>query len=469
MNKIRHIIVVLFTTFAFFTSVNAASGSITASTGTKVATVGSTFKVTVKLNCSEALGAWDFGISYDSSNISLVSGDTHVVDSTKDGTSRSKTYTYVFKAIKSGTANIRITGAAMTGFDEMRTFTPSTSGTSVTVKTKAEVEASYSKDNNLKSLSVEGYEISPAFNKDTTEYSVSVPDTVTSIKINASPNDQTARVTNTGDIDISDGVNKIELVVTAQNGSTKTYTLIVNVQDLNPITVTNGGIDYTVVKKADLLTEPVGHTPVTITINGEEVPAFKSELTNFTIVGLKDADGKISLFIYDEETNTYTPYIELKGSSLILFPKELPEVLTGFTKTTLDINEIPCEVLTNDIDQTLIVIYALNIENGEEGYYIYDKNTNGFVTYTKSLFDKFIEENKELKLYFLASISGAGVLLLISIYLASKKAKLKRLLKKFSKIEENKDEIIENDDLTEETVSEEIVIQNRPKKKKKRK
>lgn len=436
MKKIKIILITIIAGMASLTSVNAASGSITASTGTKVATVGSTFKVTVKLNCSEAIGAWDFGISYDSSNISLVSGDTHVVDSTKDGTSKSKTYTYTFKAIKSGTASIRITGAAMTGFDEMKTFTPSTSGTSVTVKTQAEIQASYSKDNNLKSLSVEGYEISPAFDKNTTDYTVSVPDTITSIKVNASVNDKTARVSGAGEIDLSEGINKLELVVTAQNGSTKTYNLTIDVKDLNPISVQVDSSSYTVVKKADLLTEPVGHTPTTITINDIEVPAFKSELTNFTIVGLKDEEGKINLFIYDENTNKYTPYTELKGASVTLYPKSLKETFEGFTKTTLDINGITCEALVSDVDKNLNVIYALNIETGEEGYFIYDKKTNGFVTYTKDIFDKFISENKELKLYFYASSLAVGILLLIAICLAVKRAKLKKIIKKLAKHEE---------------------------------
>ena len=35
--------------------------------------------------------------------------------------------------------------------------------------TQEELEASYSKDNDLKSLSVEGFEISPEFDKDVTE------------------------------------------------------------------------------------------------------------------------------------------------------------------------------------------------------------------------------------------------------------------------------------------------------------
>ena len=42
----------------------------------------------------------------------------------------------------------------------------SASNANIKAMTQAELEATYSKNNNLKSLSVEGYEIDPAFNKD---------------------------------------------------------------------------------------------------------------------------------------------------------------------------------------------------------------------------------------------------------------------------------------------------------------
>lgn len=464
MKKIRQLLIIIFTAVAFISTVNAASGSINASTNTKVAAVGSTFTVTVKVSCSEALGSWQFGVSYDSSNISLVSGNTLVAEY-GNGSTKSKTYTYKFKAIKAGSANIRISSPSMAGWNEMTIFTPSTSGTSVTVKTQADIQASYSKDNNLKNITVEGYEISPAFNKDTTEYTVEVPDTVTSIKVNAQVNDGTAKVSGTGEIDISEGTNKVELVVTAQNGSTKTYTLTIDVKDLNPIAVTVDGLEYTIVKKQELLTEPIGHTPATIKIGEIEVPAFKSELTGFTIVGLKDKDGKISLFIYDEETNKYTPYIELKGGSVTLSPKPLPETLEGFSKTTIDINDISCEVLVSEIDKNLYVIYALNIETGEENYFIYDKKTNGFVTYTKDYFNTLLQQNKEFKLYLIATGSIAGILLLISIMLGAKKSKFKKMLIKLSNKVEPK---IETNDNEEEVEIEEIHTEKQNKRRKRK-
>lgn len=55
--------------------------------------------------------------------------------------------------------------------------------------TQAELEASYSKDNNLKGLTVkvgeESYSIDPVFDKNTLEYKVTVPTGTTSVHVEA--------------------------------------------------------------------------------------------------------------------------------------------------------------------------------------------------------------------------------------------------------------------------------------------
>lgn len=433
MKKLIYLLIAIFG-FCIMTNVYAASGSIVASTGSKTVVVGSTFTVTVKVSCSETIGSWQFGVSYDSANISLQSGDTTVVGY-GDGKTKSQTYTYRFKAIKSGTAGIRIVGANMADWNTVTLFTPSVSSTSVNVKTQAQIEASYSKDNTLKSLSVAGYKLTPEFNKNTTEYSLEVPDDTETIKVSAQVNDANAHVSGTGVVDVSEGSNKINVVVTAQNGSTKTYTINVTVKDLNPINVTIEKESYTVVKKADLLTNPTGFSPTTIKINDLEVPAFKSELANITLVGLKNSEGTIKLYMYDAEKKTYTLYNELKSSSLTLYPLESAEIPEGFTESKITINDI--EYTAYKKDNTTIA-YAMNIETGEKAFYKYDKSSNVFMKYDKDSNDDLTNKLEEFKLYILALAGVATLLLIISIIMGSKNAKLKKLLTKFNEKEEAK-------------------------------
>ncbi len=455
MKKFRKILFTLVVAFACVCSVDAASGTISVTTGTSTAVVGSTFTVNVRVRCSEAIGSWRFSLNYDSSYISLVSGDTTVAGY-GDGAMVYKDYTYRFKAIKSGSAGIRIASAEMIAWNDpnLTMFTPAVANAAVSVKTQAEIQASYSKDNSLRSLAVEGYEITPAFDKNTLEYSVSVPDTAEKINVSALVNDATARVTGTGEIDISEGANKIELVVTAQNGSVKTYTLNVDVRDLNPITAPVDGKDYTVVKKDTLLSEPVGFTKTTIKIGDEEVPAFKNDNAGLTVVGLKDSSGKIGMFLYDENSKTYKKYLELKNSSLTLLAEEIESVPEGFEKTTLDINGEEYEVMKSKYADDFYVIYAMNVETGEKGYYQFDKETHNYIRFNAETYKNMFKENKDFKLYFVAASGVALLFFLLTIIKSARVSKLKKLLRKVAatKLEEKKTEI--QTEVIEESVEE---------------
>ena len=83
--------------------------------------------------------------------------------------------------------------------------------------------------NTLKSLSVSGYDLSPEFNEDTLEYSVSVPPTTTKVTIDATRKDNASKVEGTGEFEVNEGQNKFEIKVTAESGALRTYIVTVNV------------------------------------------------------------------------------------------------------------------------------------------------------------------------------------------------------------------------------------------------
>ena len=95
-----------------------------------------------------------------------------------------------------------------------------------------------------------GYSISPSFSSSVTKYSLDVDNNVERVVIKATKADGNASVSGTGERSLSEGSNVFRIVVTAQNGSTKTYTLIVNVTDPNPIEVVINDKKYTIVKRA---------------------------------------------------------------------------------------------------------------------------------------------------------------------------------------------------------------------------
>ena len=85
-----------------------------------------------------------------------------------------------------------------------------------------------SSDNTLKSLSIDGYSFNETFSPTTTLYTATVPGTVDSINVNAVANDSNATISSgTGSHSLNYGANTIQVRVTAENGTTKDYTITV--------------------------------------------------------------------------------------------------------------------------------------------------------------------------------------------------------------------------------------------------
>lgn len=83
-------------------------------------------------------------------------------------------------------------------------------------------------NNWLSSLSISGYSLTPSFAVNmTTDYSLIVSENIESVTISATPVNSNARVSGTGTINLAPGTNRINIVVTAQSGSTRTYKLTI--------------------------------------------------------------------------------------------------------------------------------------------------------------------------------------------------------------------------------------------------
>ena len=83
-----------------------------------------------------------------------------------------------------------------------------------------------SSNNNLSSLTIEGYEID--FDKNVLEYKITVGSDVTSLNISALVEDYSAWAKIEGNENFQEGENVVTITVYAQDGSTKTYRLLVN-------------------------------------------------------------------------------------------------------------------------------------------------------------------------------------------------------------------------------------------------
>lgn len=82
-------------------------------------------------------------------------------------------------------------------------------------------------NNFLDSITAKGCTLSPTFDRYTDEYSGTVDGDVTSIKISAKRNVDTAKISGTGTIPLKPGENTIPLTVTASSGQKRVYTLTI--------------------------------------------------------------------------------------------------------------------------------------------------------------------------------------------------------------------------------------------------
>ena len=106
--------------------------------------------------------------------------------------------------------------------------TPSTPTTKPSTNTTTKpAETKKSDNSNLSALQITEGVITPEFNKKVKEYSINVPNEITKLSIVATPEHSKATVKITGNEELQVGENNVKIVVTAEDGSTDTYKIIV--------------------------------------------------------------------------------------------------------------------------------------------------------------------------------------------------------------------------------------------------
>ena len=129
----------------------------------------------------------------------------------------------------------------------------------------ASVSAPLSANANLASLSCANAELSPTFSAGTTQYSVTVPYDVTSLRLSAAAEDSGAKVSTSGN-DLSVGANTVTITVTAPSGAVKRYTISV-IRQPDP--------NYTASTDAALSALTASY--------GEISPAFTPDVTDYVL------------------------------------------------------------------------------------------------------------------------------------------------------------------------------------------
>lgn len=445
MKRIKKFFMAMLIGLLFPCIVNAASGSINIASSSTVV-VGNKVTVTVTISSGTKMGSWQMSLNYDKSYLQLTNstardGGTFMIDYAEDPGVLKKTYTFTFKTLKSGTTKLSVDGYRAYVSSDLSALSLSANTKQIRIITQAELEASYSKNNNLSALEVEGFTLTPEFKTDILEYSVVVPENTKEVNIKANVQDKRASVNGIGTQAVNPGANNFSVVVRAQSGAEKTYVINVEVKDENPINVAVNGKNYTVVKIKENLPAASLYTETTININGFEIPAYKNDNTNLVLVGLKDEEGNISLYIYNKDKNEYQEYNEIGFNKITIYPLTSNEEIKGYKKDTITINGVKVDGYYYTKDSDYVIIYGINVETGDKGFYMYDKKMQSLIKYND---EYIIDLNKKIELYSYIIIGFSGVFILmiiIMIALAKKKSGKQKKQKPIEKeIKKNVDE-----------------------------
>lgn len=429
MNKLKKIIFLLL--FMMFVPIVNA-GSFSASSNYTNPTVGSTVTVTVKADNA----AGKFSVS--SSNSGVLSGGgsqwiengsgsfsfkanavgTATVTISADDVSDSSDGSVV-SGTKTITINVKAKSTNNTGGNTSSGNSTSGSNSNKTTKIKSSI-------NYLSSLSVDGVLLNPAFDKNTTEYEITLEAGVDKIVVNGEKESSVSYVNGLGEISVSEGVNFINVVVTAENGAKKTYVIKATVLEEDPIVVNVNNQDMTLVRKVESMPSASDYyISSTVIINDVEIPCYISEITGYTLVALKGNDGNTSLYRYDKDTNTYLDYKELGFNVLrisLLEPDIIPE---DYVVGSVNINEQEVVAYTKDGEYPLV--YGINLENGEKSFYSYDSHEN---TIQRFIIDEKSDDYSEYYPYIILGLLGFIIIqfIIMIIIVVSKNKKQRKML-----------------------------------------
>ncbi len=258
-------------------------------------TVGDKVTVTVTYQSSSDIGSYDFLLNYDASLLQYESGaDSETgngklpfVNYNENSDLKTVKRSVVFKAIATGSAKFSTQTKVLVDNGSFSPMSVTEANKTLTVNPKQAASA----NNNLKSLTVSGGELSPAFSSSQTKYSMEVDYSVKKLTVSAVAEHNKAKVS-ISDTDLALGENTVKITVTAESGAKKTYTLTVTRKQsaFANVTAEIDGNRYQFAHDPDVITPPEGFTATAAAYQDKQVLAYRNADGFFTLVWLIPAE-----------------------------------------------------------------------------------------------------------------------------------------------------------------------------------
>ncbi len=390
-------------------SASAATANAALSTSTTTVKPGDQFTLTVRVSSATKMGSVEGTLDYSSNIVEFVSGSgvngasgklvLSQWDSTGNGVSEFK-FVITFKAKAEGSSSFTFKTTEISDVDF-----GSISNASGTAKISVQEAKPLSSNNYLKSLKLSSGTLSPAFSKSVLNYTVKVPNSTTTMLLTPTVEDSTATTKVTGSSNLAVGNNTRKVTVTAQNGSTRTYTITIVRAAADGGTVSDPpsqppvssepesdviyieGVAMEVVEQLSPSIIPQGFAASVTKLGDKEVMSIINEQENVTMLYLKDPQGNTAFYIYNSTDISYYLYqpITVLGQNYFLMP--MPSTLRapqGFEPTDVTIGEGHYDGWQNSAFSDFYLLYLCN-GKGETALYCYDAQEGTLQRYMGSL------------------------------------------------------------------------------------
>ena len=424
--------VLIATLFSFTTS-----AAISTSVKTSAVSIGD--KVTFTISASSQYQIVDFiGLVQYDPDVLYIQGYNGKISFTETNNKDSSnnyyktfSYSFVFQTKKTGVTNISLladstyfTYQTSNGSSSKEEYLQNNISKTVTVKDKQ-----LSSNANMKSLSVRclvanykeiSCKMTPSFSKNTTEYTVNVPNSVVKCLLNGereegNPSDWSVE----GSANMKVGKNVRKVIVTAPSGAQKVYTININRGEEAADTPLNPDVDTPVSDTENPLEIQIDNTKYIIATDISAVKLFKgfeASTTDFKgqeISVARDKEGNFELFyLYASDSDVLTPYTYDKKNDTF---KKLNFISQN--DITYIVQELPLQYFdsqnyftTNaEINGVELKCYQSKNSKLSDFYYLYCFNGENFDTYRYDSREGVLQRYPEMTLGITATDSETSV------------------------------------------------------------
>lgn len=450
MKKKIGLIVVMLMMLFLPVKVSAVSGSIWASPNSTTIAPGESITITYGFSASEessvqlSLSASGPGsisngtVAFNGGNPAMSSSSSITVTAHSEGTIRITGSVVVFESVNGGdasasvpTVTINVKKPVAAPSTPSNPSTPSTPTyqpqTNVSVAPPNQVlrEEADQKSSNayLHSLTVDKGKMTPEFNSEILEYTLDLAENTTSVEVSAAVAHEKATLSGNGSVEVKEGKNEHNITVTAEDGTTKTYKLTLNVLEKPKFE-----IDLHSKKRGVLSilpeTLPAGYSQTEIEINSVKVNALKHDTLNTVLIYTRDENGKLGWVYYNEVNKKYASYeeLEMNGKKYVLGFVDEEDKKIGMHYSFSTINEKEIYALVYD-DSTLdrFTVLPLYNDKNELNLYQYDKTEQTLQVYadnSKTVNENYLKLQNEVKIlnnHKFALLIATGVFALTTV------------------------------------------------------